>query len=351
MRVLGQMRPNAFGSLAAPACWRFGHRRGERQAPAEDATTAGPSVARHMRRRFFLVTNPTAGACATSRVADVVTLLEREGAVVIRAGEGNLAAIRAAARKAADSGSCDAIIAAGGDGTVRQVAAALIGSSTPLGVVPVGTGNVLAHEIGLAADPAVIAHTLLVGQQVRVACARANGEPFLLMAGAGFDARVLLSLDQRWKSRIGKPAFAGPVLGTLLRPLDRLHIVLDGRAHSACFAVVSNARHYAGSFMLAPYACIERRGLVAVLFKAQTRAALTAQLVRLATGGLAQHAARTADVALIPCQRASISSRQPVPTQLDGDAFGTTPLAVDAGAAEIALIVPGGDGAPSATAR
>jgi diacylglycerol kinase (ATP) len=301
-----------------------------------------------MRRRFFLVTNPTAGACATSRVADVVALLEREGAVVMRAAVGDLAATRAAARNAADNGNCDAIIAAGGDGTVRQVAMALIGCSTPLGVVPVGTGNVLAHEIGLAADPTAIANMLLGGPQVRVACALANGEPFLLMAGAGFDARVLLSLDQRWKSRIGKPAFAGPVLGTLLRPLDRLQIVLDGCAHSACWAVVSNARHYAGKFLLAPYAGIERRGLVAVLFKAETRAALTAQLLQLATGGLAQRAARTADVALIPCQKASITSRQPVPIQLDGDAFGTTPLAVDAGAAEIALIVPGRYGSPSA---
>jgi diacylglycerol kinase family enzyme len=295
-----------------------------------------------MRRRFFLVTNPTAGACATSLVADVVALLEREGAAVMRAAAGNLAAIRAAARNAADSGSCDAIIAAGGDGTVRQVAAALIGCSTPLGVVPAGTANVLAHEIGLAAHPAAIARMLLGGPQLRVPCARANGEPFLLMAGAGFDARVLLSLDQRWKSRLGKPAFAGPVFGTLLRPLDRLHIVLDGCAHSACWAVVSNARHYAGRFVLAPCAGIERRGLVAVLFKARTRASLTAQLVRLATGGLAKHAARSADVALIPCQRVSITSRQPVPIQLDGDTFGTTPLAVDAGAAEIALIVPGG---------
>jgi diacylglycerol kinase family enzyme len=295
-----------------------------------------------MRRRFFLVTNPTAGTLAMPLVADVVALLERDGGVVMRANAASLAVTRAAARKAADSGRCDAVIVAGGDGTVRQVAAALIGCSTPLGIIPAGTANVLTREVGLAADATAVAHTLRAGPSVLVRCARANGEPFLLMAGAGFDARVLLLLDQRLKRWVGRPAYGGPVLGSLLRPLDRLHVTLDAREYVACWAVISNARHYAGGFVLVPGGDIAQRGLVAVLFKPRTRAALAAQLISLAAGRLPRRAARTGDVELISCQSARITSPRPVPTQLDGDAFGSTPLSVDAGRDEIALIVPPG---------
>ena len=60
----------------------------------------------------------------------------------------------------------DAVVAAGGDGTIRQVAAALLDAETPLGIIPVGTGNVLAHEIGLAANAHAVAHMLLNGPTI-----------------------------------------------------------------------------------------------------------------------------------------------------------------------------------------
>jgi diacylglycerol kinase (ATP) len=293
-----------------------------------------------MRRRFFLVTNPAAGIFGIPLVENVVAALQRRGAVVTRATADTLEATRFAVRSAADSGSCDAVIAAGGDGTIRQVAAALVGSGTPLGIIPVGTGNVLAHEIGLIADVAAVVRMLFDGPRVRVVCARANGEPFLLMTGAGFDARVLSAVDQRWKGRVGKIAYAGPLLGALAQPLDQLCVLLDGRSHSASWVVISNARHYAGRFVLAQRGGIERRGLVAVMFKANSRGALARQLMSLALGRLDARAARAGDVELVSCWKATITSGHPVPTQLDGDVFGTTPLHVDAGCSEIFLIVP-----------
>jgi diacylglycerol kinase family enzyme len=177
-----------------------------------------------------------------------------------------------------------------------------------------------------------------------VACARANGEPFLLMTGAGFDARVVGALDQRWKSRIGKFAYAGPVLAQLVRPLDRLHVLIDGKSHSASWAVIANARHYGGPFVLARKAGIQRRGLHAILFKARHTGVLAGQLLSLALGGLDARAARGSDIEMLPCARARITSPRPVPTQLDGDCFGTTPVEVDEGSCELALIVPAAGG-------
>jgi diacylglycerol kinase family enzyme len=294
-----------------------------------------------MRRRFFLIANPDAGMVGVPLVEDAVRLLGQQGASVARVSPGGGEAARLAVRKAASSGAYDAIVAAGGDGTIRQVAAALIGSATPLGVVPVGTGNVLAHEIGLSSTPEAVARMLLEGPVAKVACAEANGEPFLLMAGAGFDARVITTLDQRLKSRVGKMAYAGPVIGALIRPVDTLTVTADGRPHTASWVVIANARHYGGRFVLAPRTGILERGLEAILFKARSRAVLAGQLMSLAAGRLGPRAAQGGDVEMLACSRVTVTAHYPVPTQIDGDVLGTTPLEVDAGTAEVHLIVPG----------
>ena len=103
-----------------------------------------------MRRRLFVISNPGAGLSHSSLIDDAVRALERAGASLTRVRPASIDAARLAAREAAASGSYDAIVAAGGDGTIRHVASALIDSGTPLGIIPVGTGNVLAHEIGLS---------------------------------------------------------------------------------------------------------------------------------------------------------------------------------------------------------
>jgi diacylglycerol kinase (ATP) len=292
-----------------------------------------------MRGRFFLLENPGAGVVGTPFVEDVVRLLLQAGATVDRMKGVDAGAGRLAVRKAAEEGTYDAIVAAGGDGTIRQSAIALIGSRVPLGIIPVGTGNVLAHEIGLARTPRAVADMLLVGPVATVACAQVNGEPFLLMVGAGFDARVVGALDQRLKSRLGKVAYAGPLLGAIARPVDSLDVTIDGRRHVASWAVIANARHYGGHFVLAPRTGILERGLEAILFKTRSRAVLLRQLMSLAAGRLRPETTG-GDVEMVTCSRATIVSSRPVPVQADGDALGTTPVEVDAGTREVRLIVP-----------
>ena len=296
-----------------------------------------------MRRRLLIISNPGAGVSHSTLIDDTAAALQRAGAVLTRVQPADVAAARLAAREAAASGTWDAVVAAGGDGTIRHVAAALIGSDTPLGIIPIGTGNVLAHEIGLDPQPAAIARMLLDGPVIDVACARANGEPFLLMAGAGFDAHVLRRLDQRTKSLLGKLAYAAPLLGALFRPLDALTVTVDERVHHASWAVVANARHYGGGFVLAPRTGIDRRGLEVILFKAGTRTALLSLLMSLARGRLGERAtAARGDVEMLACTRVTIATSAPVPVQIDGDVIGATPLEIDAGTAHVRLIVPAG---------
>jgi diacylglycerol kinase (ATP) len=295
-----------------------------------------------MRRNFLLIANAGAGLVGSPLVDQVAQALTRAGTSVTRHRSPSFQAARQAAREAAAAGRYDAIVAAGGDGTIRQVAAALIGAETPLGIVPVGTGNVLAHEIGLAPNAEAITSMLLHGPTCTVSCSHANTEPFLLMAGAGFDGRVIAALDHRFKSYLGKVAYAGPVLGALVSPMDTLSVNVDGRRHEASWAVIANARHYGGRFVMAPRTGIQERGLQAILFKAKNRAVLIGQLMALVMGRLDDRAASHGDVEMVPCVRATITAPHPVPTQIDGDAFGTTPLEVEAGVGDLQLIVPGG---------
>ena len=102
-----------------------------------------------MRHRFFVVHNPNAGTVARRHFDRVIGLLKDAGASLecvhtSRHGEG----MRAAA-DAALSARFDAVVAAGGDGTVHDVATGLLGTPVPLGIIPMGTANVFAREIGL----------------------------------------------------------------------------------------------------------------------------------------------------------------------------------------------------------
>jgi diacylglycerol kinase family enzyme len=293
-----------------------------------------------MRRRLFLIANPGAGLTGSPLVDEVANALLRAGVQLTLTQPTDIETGRDQAREAAASGRYDAVLAAGGDGTIRQVAAMLIGTETPLGIIPVGTGNVLAHEIGLAHQTGAVAHMLLHGPVINAVCARANSEPFLLMAGAGFDGRVIAALDHRLKSHVGKVAYAGPMLGALAHPVDTLTVTVDGRAHEASWAVIANARHYGGNFVMARRTGISERGLQAILFKAKNRAVLLGQLMALAMGTLDERSASHGDVEMLPCLRANVTAQHPVPTQIDGDAFGSTPLEIEAGAADLRLIVP-----------
>jgi diacylglycerol kinase family enzyme len=304
-----------------------------------------------MRRRFHLIFNPGAGVIGSPLLEATVRALERAGATVTRATPADFRGLRAEARTAAASRAYDAIIAAGGDGTIRHVAAALLDQPVPLGIVPVGTANVLAQEIGLSPKADAVAPMLLEGPTVNVACARANDEPFLLMAGAGFDARVVGALDQGLKGRLGRAAYAGPLVGALIRDMDRLALTIDGRRHEASWAVITNARHYGGRFVLTSHTGICQRGLEAILFKARNRSELLGQLMSLVLGRLQAHAGKGGDVEMLPCSRVSITARNPVPTQVDGDVVGTTPLEVEAGTEELRLIVPAGAGGMHNSAR
>ena len=284
-----------------------------------------------MRRRFLLVSNPTAGRRRATLAERVLAELERRGAEIER-GPGAFPFANLRDR----IGQNDAVIACGGDGTLRAVGAALGAADVPVGLVPAGTANVMAHELGLPRDPAFIADLLLHAPAARLEGAEANGQAFFLMAGVGFDGAVMRGLDTALKRRIGKAAFAWPLLSTLAAPAPRLAVEIDGTAHEAASIIIARARSYAGRYVLVPRAGLHRPGLHVVLLRSQSRRARLRQLVALARGRLE----RDRDVMIVPAERVVVRVEMPVPVQLDGDPAGTTPLDVRTGGPRLNLIVP-----------
>lgn len=295
-----------------------------------------------MRRRFYLTFNAHAGAANRAALETVLARLRAAGATVAAAEAGSAEDCRRQVAEAARSGQFDCVIAAGGDGTARQAAAGLDGLDVPLGFIPLGTGNVLAHETGIGLRAGAVARTLLGGDAVPIRGATANGEPFLLMCGAGFDGRVIAGLDHAAKSRFGKLAYARPLLGALAHRTDALEVEADGVMHYAAWAIVSNARCYGGGFVLTRRTHVAAAGVQLILFKSESRVGLARQLVALAAGRLDARAERNADVIMLACRRVRIAGGEPVPLQIDGDAFGTTPVTIEADAGpRVRLLVPG----------
>jgi diacylglycerol kinase family enzyme len=106
----------------------------------------------------------------------------------------------------------DVLIAAGGDGTVTACAAGLAGSGVPLAIIPAGTGNLLARNLGLPMDRNDALRIALEGTDRQIDVGLANGVPFVAMAGLGLDADMLGSTSESAKRRFGYAAYVVSVL-------------------------------------------------------------------------------------------------------------------------------------------
>lgn len=227
------------------------------------------------------------------------------------------------------------IVACGGDGTVAACAAALSGRSIPIGIVPTGTSNVLANELGLPRRP-IQAARALAGRMRAVPFHTwsVNGRPMLLQLGVGFDGLLMWRTPRKLKRALG---FVGVVLSALrqgvtfdypeMRVQGELH---DGSHHSSVVTsvMVANAKRWAGPQIAVP-AADPSDDIVDVLLLQYRN---FAQLARFWIGILfpgAPHL-RLPYVRHVRMRRASIEGlRRVVEAHLDGEPDLTTPLHIE----------------------
>jgi len=149
------------------------------------------------------------------------------------------------------AGQVDVVVVVGGDGTVNEVVNGLANGDVPLGIVPAGTVNVLALELGLPFDVGQACDVILRGNTTTLDLGRADGRRFTLMVGAGIDALTVRELDPRAKRRFRELAFLWTGLrGYLRSPPVSFGVVVDGRRYRANYVVVGNCRFYGGRFGL-----------------------------------------------------------------------------------------------------
>lgn len=224
----------------------------------------------------------------------------------------------------------EAIVAAGGDGTIDAVvngfAAAPVRVPVPLALLPLGTVNLLAREIGLSRDPERLAAAIASSPVRQLWPGRVGERLFTVVASCGFDADTVAAVDPALKQRLGRLAFAPAVLKTLRQQQRRKLLVrIDGETHSAAAIIVAKGRYYAGPFTLARKAAVTEPSLYAVLLRSDSRAAL----LRCLTAGIFGTVHRLRDIEIRRCSRVSIADESSAAlVQADGEIVGRTPVTI-----------------------
>lgn len=265
---------------------------------------------------MLIIFNPAAGRRRASRLWRVLDVMVHNGVKLELAETTHAGHARELASAAAGQG-VRLVVAAGGDGTIAEVAAGLAGSDTPLGVIPLGTANVLAHELGLPFAPRAVAAALAY-RRTRplwpgIASSAAGPRLFVQMIGAGFDAEVVHHLPLGLKRAIGPAAYVLQGLRETIRyRFPRIELLIDGQRTEAGSVIVTKGRLYAGHYTLAPGADPLAPGFTVAMFDRAGPLAALAYGAAL-TMNLMPH---MPGLRLLRAEEVSLSATR---TQVDGD--------------------------------
>jgi YegS/Rv2252/BmrU family lipid kinase len=224
------------------------------------------------------------------------------------------------AREAVRSG-VDLVLASGGDGTITACAGGIAGTRVPLGVLPCGTGNLLARNLGLPLSLDEALAVALTGSNRRLDVGTVNGRPFLVMAGIGFDAEMLDGADERLKCRVGWAAYVLSALRHLRDRPVRMALRADGgppQRRWASGVIVGNVGSLQGNVRLLPDAAPDD----GVLNVAVLAASGWTGWLRLAADVLLRR--KTGRVAHLTCRELTIQASRARPWEVDGEVAGTT---------------------------
>jgi diacylglycerol kinase (ATP) len=286
-----------------------------------------------------VIVNPEAGKrfFLNLYLPQVLRLLEREGIehrVFYTRGPGHATQL-----VQTHAGGLDFVTVFGGDGTIREVVKGMGPRPLPLGVIPFGTVNVLALDLGIPRNPLAAARVLAAGHTRLIDVGFLGEEPFLLMVSTGIDAMAVHNLDFRAKRYLGQMAYMFSAFWTALtdRP-QRVRIRIDGgRVRDAGYlAIISNSRYYAGPYRIARDTRIDDGLLNVLLFKKSS----PLDTVRLLVGLLTRRHRLMRDVAFYSGHEVRLSSRTRIKMQMDGDRAASGPATVRVKPRFLPVLVP-----------
>ena len=288
------------------------------------------------RKRLAIIQNPVSGGSSgfLERTLRCLETLKIDFEVIRtqRAGDGVKLA-----RQIVTEPDWDAVAVAGGDGTCNEVACGLLGSQVSMGVIPIGTANVLSAEIGMGKTPESIAHTLAYGGVRSVCLGRMNDRIFLLMVGSGWDARVVAGVSSRVKKVLGKWVYALQAVKQILKvPSSNLQVMYGNQREEGDWVLVCNAGHYGGRYLIAPQARMEEPSFQVMIFKGNGPLDRIKDLLVLWIG----RPNLRKNLRIFETDTVHITGGQSEWVQVDGDPAGYLPVDISIAPHRLNLIVP-----------
>jgi YegS/Rv2252/BmrU family lipid kinase len=229
----------------------------------------------------------------------------------------------ALARRAVEEGFAR-VVAAGGDGTVNHVANALVGSNAALGLLPLGTVNVFAMELGLPLHNLELCWDIIEGTNVRlVDLPSANGKRFVQLAGVGLDAQVVKETSLAFKRSFGPLSYLISAAQIAARQPPRLFIESNNApVEEGSFVLIGNGRLYGGPFPFFKHAVLDDGLLDVVLFKRLGYL----EIIKYLQDVVFSSDIRVPEIEYFQTHRLRITSEQDVPVEVDGELAGNCPV-------------------------
>jgi YegS/Rv2252/BmrU family lipid kinase len=293
------------------------------------------------QQKIFVVLNPMAGSCIAADVRQTLEQYFEGRCEIYETTGGENENVTEVTREALAHGF-DMVVAIGGDGTVSDVAEALIGTDIPLGIIAAGTANVFARELELPLDLAG-ACTMLAGQHATtsVDAMQVGDKYFVLQIGIGIDSLMIRDTDRQAKRRFGRAAYLWTAFTRLIgNQPERFTIVVDGqrsRPRASQVLIANGGVLGVPPLRWGPHIRPDDGRIDVCIISART----ALDYLGLAWHTLTGQQRRDRNVRYLAAERSIVvSADHPLPVQADGEIIGETPLQVQVVPDALRVIVP-----------
>ncbi len=230
------------------------------------------------------------------------------------------------------------IVAAGGDGTVNEVVNGMVGADISLGILPVGTMNVFAAELGLPGDLDEAWAIIQAGRTRRVDLLRANQQYFVQLAGVGLDAQVVQATSYNFKKNFGPLSYLISAAQIAAKKPPRLYVEADGQTREGSFVLIGNGRYYGGPLAFFKDARIDDGKLDVLIFKNLAYLDIARYVTNVFIG---KHTGLP-DVEYFQTKKATVRSDEEVPVEVDGEVVANLPVTFRISSRKLRVVVPVG---------